>query len=110
MMKHKTIKLVCLGVLVAVAIVMGSIALAQISATDDVLVTHIADIADHPEGYWLRDSEGYLAVYYKGWGHPVFISHVPLASLRGQDRTDVEKGISVATRQELLELLEDFGS
>jgi len=108
-MKHKTLKLASLGVIFTVALVLGSIALGQISATDDYMVEHLADIADHP-GYWVRDTEGFIGVYYKGRGYPVFISHIPLASLRGQDRTDVERGISVATREELIELLEDLGS
>jgi len=108
-MKYRTLKLVSLALICAVAIVTGSIALGQISATDDYLVEYLADIADHP-GYWLRDTEGYIGVYYDGWGHPVFISIIPVSSLHGQDRDDVKKGIPVATRQELMELLEDFGS
>ena len=109
-MRHRTLKLVSLGVIFAVALVMSSVALGQISATNDYKVEHLADIADHQPGYWVRETEGFIGVYYKGRGHPVFISHIPLASLRGQDRADVEKGISVATRQELIELLEDLGS
>ena len=108
-MKHRTAKLVSLGVILSVALVMGSIALGQISATDDYLVEHLADIADHP-GYWVRDIEGYIGVYYKGRGYPVFISDIPTSTLRGQDREDVQRGISIATRRELIELLEDFGS
>ena len=105
----RTVKLVSLGVLIVVAIVMATTALAQISATDDYLVTHLADIADHP-GYLLTDLEGYLAIYYKGIGYPVYISNIPLATLRGVDRSDVERGIVVETRMELIKLLEDFGS
>ncbi|MCL2568675.1 MAG: hypothetical protein FWE12_04465 [Oscillospiraceae bacterium] len=109
-MRHRTLKLISLAVIFAVAIVMGSVALAQIYATDDYLVEHMADIADHPEGYWVRSRDGYLTVYYKGRRYPVFNSRIPLASLRGSDRADVERGISIATRQELIELLEDLGS
>jgi len=109
-MKYRSLKLVSLGVILAVALLMGATALGQISAHNYYRVEHLADIADHPDGYWVRGRDGYIAVYYKGWGHPVFLSHIPLATLRGQDRTDVEKGISVASRRELMELLEDFGS
>ena len=108
-MHYRTFKLVSLGVIVVLALVMGGTALGQISATDDYMVEYLADIADHP-GYWVRDTDGYIGVYYKGRGYPVFISNIPLATLRGRDRADVEKGISVATRRELIELLEDFGS
>ncbi|MCL2367700.1 MAG: hypothetical protein FWC72_01780 [Oscillospiraceae bacterium] len=108
-MKNKTIKLVSLGLIVAVAIVMGSMALGQIYATNDYLVEHMADILDHP-GYLVRGVEGFVGVYYKGRGYPAFISNIPLASLRHADRADVEKGITVQTRRELIELLEDLGS
>jgi len=108
-MKYRTLKLVSLGVIFAVALVLGGTALGQISATTEYRVEFLADIADHP-GYWVRSSEGFLSVYYKDWGHPIFISHIPIATLRSQDRTEVERGIFVATRQELMELLEDFGS
>jgi len=105
----RTVKLVSLGVIFAVAVVMASTALAQISATDDYLVEHIADIADHP-GYLVKERDGFLTVFYKGRGYPVFISNIPLASLRGVDRQEVERGILVETRTELIKLLEDFGS
>ena len=108
-MKHRTLKLLSLGVILAVALVMGSTALGQIAATDHYLVEYMAEIADHP-GYLVRDRDGYLAVYYKGSGYPVFLSDIPTSTLRGQDREDVKRGISIATRRELVELLEDFGS
>jgi len=105
----RTVKLVSLGVLVVVAIVMATTALAQISATDDDLVEHLADISDYA-GYLVTDLEGYLAVYYRGRGYPVYISNIPLARLRGVDRQEVERGIIIETRMELIKLLEDLGS
>ncbi|MCL2564112.1 MAG: hypothetical protein FWE08_08805 [Oscillospiraceae bacterium] len=108
-MKHRTLKLISLAVICVAAIVTGSIALGQIAETDAYMVEYLADIQDH-HGYWVRESEGYLAVYYEGWGHPIFITDIPVITLRGQDREDVEKGIPVTTRRELMELLEDFGS
>jgi len=102
-------KIISLGVLVVVAITLATIALAQITATEEHLVTHIADISDHP-GYLVTDLEGYVAVFYKGRGYPVYITHTPIATLRGIDREDIERGILVETRMELVELLEDLGS
>ncbi|MCL2828313.1 MAG: hypothetical protein FWD99_06190 [Oscillospiraceae bacterium] len=109
MNKIRTVKMLVLGVILATALVMGSMAIAQISATDDYLVDRLADIADHP-GYVIRDLDGYIAVYFRGRGHPVYITGIPVANLRGVDRTSVEKGITVETRQEMIEILEDFGS
>ena len=108
-MRYRKLKLISLAVIFAVALFMGGAALGQISATDDYFVERMADIADHP-GYWIRETNGYLSVYYKGRGHPVFISNIPLATLGEGDRADVKKGISVETRQALMELLEDLGS
>jgi len=105
----RTAKLVSLGVLVVIAITVATIALAQITAADDYLVTHIADIADHP-GYLVTDSQGYVAVFYHGRGYPVYITRTPVSTLRGVDRDDVARGITVETRTELIELLEDLGS
>lgn len=105
----RTAKLVTLGVLVTVAITMATISLAQITATEEYRVTHIADIADHP-GYLITDLEGYVAVFYKGRGYPAYITHTPISTLRGIDREDVKRGILVETRLELVKLLEDLGS
>ena len=40
----------------------------------------------------------------------VTVTEIPLAGLRLQDRSALESGIAVNTREELLLLLEDFGS
>ena len=109
MSRGKTIRLITLGVLLAVALVMGSMALAQISATDDYLVDRLADIADHP-GYVIKDLDGYIAVYFRGRGHPVYITSIPVVNLPSVDRESMKKGITVETRQEMIEILEDFGS
>jgi len=108
-MRYRTLKLATLAVIFTLALVMGGVALGQISATNDYMVEFLADIADHP-GYLVRDTGGYIGVFYEGRGYPVFITNIPLATLRERDRTDVERGISVPTREALLELLEDLGS
>ena len=109
-MKRKNImKLLVLAVAVVCAITMASVAIGQIYETRSDMVTHIADIEEY-NGYVLKDADGYIAVFYKGRGYPAFITNIPLASLRGVDREDVENGIVVETRQELIALLEDFGS
>jgi len=105
----RTAKLVSLGVLVVIAITLATIALAQITAREDYLVTHMADIADHP-GYLVTELEGYITVFYQGRGYPVYITNTPISTLRGVDREDVERGILVETRTELIKLLEDLGS
>ena len=106
----RTIKLISLGVIVAVAIIMGSMAVAQILAVTEYAVGSLAEIEDRPEGYILKSRDGYIGVYYRDHGHPIYITNIPLASLRGVDREDIEAGLTVETRIELIKILEDLGS
>ena len=92
-----------------VAIGMASAAIGQIYETRADLVTHMSDIEEY-SGYMLKEVEGYIGVFYYGRGYPAFITNIPLASLRGVDKEDVMQGIFISTRQELIALLEDFGS
>ena len=109
MARKSIVKLVSLGVLVILAVVMSTMALAQIAQTNDDRVTHLADIADY-DGYLVKDVEGYVGVFYLGHGYPAFITRIATARLRGVDREDVIIGIEVSSRMELMQLLEDLGS
>ena len=106
----RTIKLISLGVIVAVAIIMGSMAVAQILAVTEYTVGSLAEIEDRPEGYILKGRDGYIGVYYRDHGHPIYITNIPLSSLRSIDREDIEAGLVVESRIELIKILEDFGS
>ena len=109
-MRRRTLKLMLLGIIFTAAVIMGSAALAQMQEVRDYTVTHIADIADNPAGYLVRNTGGYIGVYYQNRRYPVFITEIPLATLIAYDREEIKQGISVETRQELVELLEDLGS
>lgn len=106
----RTIKLISLAVIVATALIMGSMAVAQVLSVTEVAVGSLAEIQDHPQGYILRSRDGYIGVYYKDHGHPIYVTNIPLASLREVDRADIEAGLTVETRLELIKLLEDLGS
>mgnify|MGYP003294559787 CR=1 FL=1 len=61
--------------------------------------------------YYLRSADGYLAVYdASNTRKPLQVTDIDIESLPGGDRAMLEKGIPVASREELLKLLEDFGS
>ena len=61
--------------------------------------------------YFLRDSGGYVAVYYSGKvREPVTVTGIEVSDLRKADRAMLELGIPAADGKELLELLEDLGS
>ncbi|MCL2843553.1 MAG: hypothetical protein FWE28_08865 [Oscillospiraceae bacterium] len=108
-MKRRVLKLLALGAIFTVAVIMGSAALAQLYEVRDYTVTHMSDIADHPAGYLVRNTDGYIGVYYQDGRRPIFITEIPMASLGEYDRNEIKQGISVATRQELIQLLEDLG-
>lgn len=61
--------------------------------------------------YFLKNCDGFVAVYSGAKGRtPETVTAIEVASLRGADRAMLERGIPVVDREELLELLEDFGS
>jgi len=61
--------------------------------------------------YFLRESDGYVAVYEGGRGkEPLRVTGIETALLRGTDRLLLKQGIPVTDGGELLALLEDLGS
>ena len=61
--------------------------------------------------YFLKNCDGFVAVYRSTKGRaPESVTAIEIAGLRAADRAMLERGIPVSDRQELLELLEDFGS
>lgn len=62
--------------------------------------------------YLLRGCGDYVGVFDLSAGREtlVTVTDIPLAGLRAQDREALEAGMTVESREELLLLLEDFGS
>ena len=61
--------------------------------------------------FFLKSCDGFVAVYTASRSRaPESVTAIEVASLRSADRAMIERGIPVADRQELLELLEDLGS
>ncbi len=61
--------------------------------------------------YFLKNCDGFVAVYRGASGRtPETVTAIEVSLLRAADRAMLERGIPVADRQELLTLLEDFGS
>jgi hypothetical protein len=62
-------------------------------------------------GYCVRGYNGHLAVFYDGMrDSPAVETSIEIDQLRAVDRAKLEKGIEVKTYEEVLKLLEDFGS
>lgn len=61
--------------------------------------------------YFLRRDGAYVAVFQSRRARtPLTVTKIELQSLRRADRAMIEAGLPVASRRELLELLEDLGS
>jgi hypothetical protein len=62
-------------------------------------------------GYCLRAYQGHIAVFYDGMkDSPAVETAITVSQLRAVDRAKLESGIFVQTYEEVLKLLEDFGS
>ena len=100
-MKNRTaVRMAICGCLCAFALVSAaSAAFSRVSGSGEA------------EGYILRDCMGLVAVY--GSSKPnrtLTVTDIETASLPELDRQELETGIRVSTHEELLQLLEDFGS
>jgi len=80
--------------------------------TDTVPDYYITDPGEmEGAAYILRDSDGYIGVYLPGKASsPEELTAIPVSELRASDQKLLKEGIPVSSRDELLQLLEDFGS
>jgi len=108
-LKRQKTKLIGLALLLAVSGRAAYTTITQILETDDYAVTQLASISEHP-GFILRDRDGFVGVYYSGIGYPAYITQIPISNLREDDRKDLRRGIPVASRSEVIALLEGFES
>lgn len=60
--------------------------------------------------YYLRDCDGFIAVYRGKSSHPVDVTDIETATLNDTDMKMLMDGIPAQSRNELLLLLEDLGS
>ena len=61
--------------------------------------------------YILRATDGYISVFATSEAKtPITVTNIELRSLREVDRAVIEQGMAVSDREELMSLLEDFGS
>ena len=62
-------------------------------------------------GFLLRDTGGRICVYeYGAPERPVMVTNISTLGMRTADRERLAAGVAVSSREELLSLLEDFGS
>jgi hypothetical protein len=63
------------------------------------------------ESYWLRAFNGHISVFFSEEDEvPSVETTIDIDTLRAVDREKLEKGIEAPTYEDVLKLLEDFGS
>ncbi len=65
-------------------------------------------VAADKNGYYLSVNEGYVSVFYND--DVIYTSDIKADSLRSIDREMLEAGIKAESYEEVLQMLEDFGS
>lgn len=67
--------------------------------------------AQYNSSYWVRSYNGHIAVYnQKADVSPMIETTIAVEGLRGVDKDMLENGIEATSYEEVLKLLEDFGS
>lgn len=95
------VRMAVCGVLAATAVTMAAYTAADFRRAN----------AARAAGYTLAASDGYVAVYAgEGRKTPLRVTEIELATLREADRALIEDGLHAASREEVLQILEDLGT
>ena len=104
MMRKTILRMIVTVGLMAVAVTMAAFTMAGFQKDGD---------AARPGEYLVADYGGSVAVFDSADGsmeNPLQVTDIELGSLRAADRALIETGVPVASREELMALLEDLGS
>ncbi len=109
----KVLKTVLLSVFVTAAVLMllalgiaPSLSYAVEAQAEPVLAE-----TQESTSYWLREYNGHIAVFFSsGDETPAIETTIEVDSLRDIDQEMLKNGIEAATYEDVLKLLEDFGS
>ena len=107
----KVLKALVLSVFVSGALLM-LLALAVVPAipADETEAAQVLAQTQESGRYWLRAYNGHIAVFFDDEDTPAIETTIETGSLREIDRKQLETGIEAVTYEEVLKLLEDFGS
>ncbi|HHU22064.1 MAG TPA: hypothetical protein GXZ52_01390 [Clostridiales bacterium] len=63
------------------------------------------------EGFILKEYEGYIGIFSPGFEKiPITVTDIEVSTLREADKELLAAGIYTSSREEMMQLLEDFGS
>lgn len=92
----------------AAAGVMGNEPMEQEAANEEDTLS-IKAISSRPD-YLVKEHNGVVAVFFDGDTKPMIETDISISGLRQNDRELIEQGIALQSYNEVLGLLEDFGS
>lgn len=105
------IKIIACVCLFAVALTLSVFTLAGFSKRPAKAAPEaVSRAAVMAERFTLGERDGLIAVFRDGETAPLIITNIRLDSLREADRAMVTGGVLTGSEEELLRLLEDFGS
>lgn len=106
----RSIRHTVLGAVVVASVAISIFSAAQVVSATRELSNNLSSIEAQPDGYVVRDCDGFVGVYYIGEDSPAVITEIPLENLREYDRELVISSFEVQSRDELMRILEDLGS
>jgi hypothetical protein len=101
----------CVLAVMALTLAVYGAASGGIDRTKNIEQAGITERENEDSAYILTESNGYVAICSAASeGTPAVITDIEARTLRDSDRLMLERGIRVASREELMMLLEDLGS
>lgn len=95
----------------ASAVLVGSGVFTAAESAEAVSVSYVNENAVRADGFILKEYQGYIAIFAPGFDKtPATITGIEVKNLREADKELLKNGIHAETSEELMLLLEDFGS
>ena len=109
-MKAK-VKIAIIGMLFLISMVLSAFVIADTVKTEDGGDTVSCMTESEATCYVLREYEGYVAIYVENDpACPMTVTDIQVSTLRELDKTLLETGIKLYSRERLMMTLEDLGS
>lgn len=109
-MKAK-VKIAIIGILFLISMVLSAFVIADTVKAENVDDAVSCMTENEATCYVLREYEGYVAIYVENDPScPMTVTDIQVSTLRELDRTLLETGIKLYSRERLMMTLEDLGS
>lgn len=107
-----------LGCFLIVAAVVSAVSALALEARDVAPGKNYAEIEyreensdEVREGFILKEYDGFIGIFSPGFEKiPITVTDIEVSTLREADKELLRAGIYAASREEMMQLLEDFGS